>query len=108
MALARSFIKPERQLQAPPSQEPRDHRVQAARATFSQIHGHDPKASDDEVMWQMEVEQETSETWRENGSEVRRKRNYRRSGATQSPLTCALSIISVDEGASALEGNPRE
>ena len=30
---------------APPSQEPRDHRVQAARATFSQIHGYDPKAS---------------------------------------------------------------
>ena len=82
-----------------PSQEPRDHRVQAARATFSQIHGYDPKASDDAVMWQMEVEQETSETWRENGSKIRRKRNYRRSGATQSPLTCALSIISVDEGA---------
>ena len=49
---------------APSSQEPRDHRVQA-RATFSQIHGYDPKASGDAVMWQMEVEQETSETWRE-------------------------------------------
>ena len=39
---------------APPSQEPRDHRVQAARATFSQILGHDPKASNDTAMWQME------------------------------------------------------
>ena len=36
---------------APPSQEPRDHRVQAARATFSQIHRYDPKASNDAVMW---------------------------------------------------------
>ena len=39
---------------APPSQEPRDHRVQAARATFSQIHGYDPKASNDAVMWHLE------------------------------------------------------
>ena len=93
---------------APPSQEPRDHRVQAARATFSEIHGHDLKASNDAVMWQMEVERETSETWRENGSKVRRTSNYRRSAATQGPLTCAWSIISVDESASALEGNPRE
>ena len=60
------------------------------------------------VMWQMEVERETSETWRENGSKVRRTSNYRRSAATQGPLTCAWSIISVDESASALEGNPRE
>ena len=50
---------------APPSQEPQDHRVPAARATFSQIHGYDPKASCDAVMWQLEVEKETSETWRE-------------------------------------------
>ena len=85
---------------APSSQEPRDHRVQAARTTFSQIHGHGLKASNDAVMWQMEVEQETSETWRENGSKIRRKRNYRRSGATQSPLTCALSIISLGVGSS--------
>ena len=39
---------------APPSQEPRDHRVQAARATFSQILGHNPKASNDTAMWQLE------------------------------------------------------
>ena len=39
---------------APPSQEPRDHRVQAARATFSQIHGYDPKASNDAVMSHLE------------------------------------------------------
>jgi len=56
---------------APSSQEPRDHRVQAARTTFSQIHGHGLKASNDAVMWQMEVEQETGETWCENGSKVR-------------------------------------
>ena len=31
--------------QGSPSQEPRDHRVQAARATFSQIHGYNPKAT---------------------------------------------------------------
>ena len=37
-----------------PSQEPRDHRVQAGRATFSQILGHYPKASNDTAMWQME------------------------------------------------------
>ena len=39
---------------APPSQEPRDHRVQAARAIFSQIRGYDPKASNDAVMWHLE------------------------------------------------------
>ena len=39
---------------APPSHEPRDHRVQAARATFSQILGDYPKASNDTDMWQME------------------------------------------------------
>ena len=94
---------------APPSQEPRDHRVQAARATFSQIHGYDPKASNDAVMWHMESKQKrTSETWCENGSKVKRQRNYRRSGATQSPLTCALSIISLDVGSSALAGHLRE
>ena len=38
---------------APPSQEPRDHRVQAARATFSQIVKYDPKAGDDTVIWHM-------------------------------------------------------
>jgi len=38
----------------PPSQEPRDHRVQAARATFSQILGHCPKASNDTAMLQIE------------------------------------------------------
>ena len=48
---------------APPREEPRDHRVPAARATFSQIHGYDPKAGCDAVMWQLK--KETSETWRE-------------------------------------------
>ena len=43
-----------------------------------------------------------------NGSKVRRTRKYRRSGATQSPLTCALSIISINGSASALGGNLRE
>ena len=37
-----------------PSQEPQDHRVQAARTIFSQIHRHDPKASNDAVMWHVE------------------------------------------------------
>ena len=39
---------------------------------------------------------------------MKRQRNYRRSGATQSPLTCALSIISLDVGSSALAGHLRE
>ena len=42
-------------------------------------------------IWEVEIE--TSETWCENGSKVKRQRNYRRSGATQSPLTCALSSV---------------
>jgi len=44
---------------APSSQEPRDHRVQAALATFSQIHGHDPKASN---FGKWKEEKEKSET----------------------------------------------
>ena len=47
---------------APPSQEPRDHRVQAARATFSQIQGCDPKASNDAVMWHLESRKRSGET----------------------------------------------
>ena len=39
---------------APPSKESRDHRVQALRATFSQILWYDPKTSNDTAMWQME------------------------------------------------------
>jgi len=38
----------------PPSQEPQDHRVRA-RATFSQTHGNNPKASNDAVMWHVET-----------------------------------------------------
>ena len=93
---------------APPSQEPRDHRVQAARATFSQIHGYDPKASNDAVMWHLESRNKKAKTWCESGAKVKRQRNYRRSGATQGPLTCALSIISLDVSSSALAGHLRE
>ena len=87
----------------PAMQEPRDHRVSAARATCAQIHGYDPKASDDAFIWHVENRKRDSETNCENGSKVKRKRNYGRSGATQSPLTCALSIISLEVGSSSCQ-----
>ena len=41
---ARTQQRHNAETKAPPSQEPRDHSVQAARATFSQILGHNPKS----------------------------------------------------------------
>ena len=82
--------------------------MQAARATCSQFQGYDPKASDDAFMWHMEIRKRGGETKGENGSKVKRQINYRRSGATQSPLTCALSIISLEVGSSTLARNLRE
>ena len=59
---ARKQQKHNAETKAPPSQEPRDHRVQAARATFSQVNGYDPKASDDTVIWHMGKRKRGSET----------------------------------------------
>ena len=55
------------------SQEPRDHRVQAARATFSQIHGYDPKPARRCLVASGKTFK--SETWCESGAKVKRQRN---------------------------------
>ena len=77
-SVSQESTKHNAETKAPPSQEPRDHRGRAARATCSQIHGYDPKASDDAFMWLMENGKRGGETNSENGSKLKRQRNYRR------------------------------
>ena len=72
---------------APPSQEPRDHRVQAARATFSQIHDTIQKparrclvASGKKTL--------KGETWCESGAKVKRQKLTALRGHSESSHVC--------------------
>ena len=73
--------------------------MQAARATFSQILGHYPEASNDTAMWQMEVEIGYSETWCENGSKVKRQKH---TGA-QRPLRFLSGVLCLSSASKRID-----